>query len=119
VILGKEDFVSKVKENIGKVQNQEIVKREEIDGFVSPQIIINKVAEYYGVPIQKLKDSGKANLPKKVALCLLYRRSGLTNKEIANLFGGIHYTAVSHSISRIGGNQEILQEVETLEKLIC
>lgn len=46
MILGKEDFVSKVKENIGKVQNQEIVKREEIDGFVSPQIIINKVAEY-------------------------------------------------------------------------
>jgi len=118
VILGKDEFVRKMKERIKGMLSEEIVKREELVGFPSPEIIMEKVAKYYGVPVEQLKKKGKGNLPRKVAIYFIYQKSGLTNHTMAKLFGGIHYTTITQTIKRLQKNQKFLEEAKTIDRLI-
>lgn len=119
VILGSKAFAEEMKGKIRKILTEEILERKELRGFIPSQLIMEKVAQYYKVAEQKLKESGKANLPRKAALCILQRKSGLSNKEIAGLFSGIHYTTVSQTVRRTKDNKEILRAVQEIEEQLC
>lgn len=121
VILGSKNFVDKLKPYLKeRINSKEIVRRKELKGFVPSEVIIKKVAESYRVPIENLSKRGKRNLPRKVALYLLHKRSGLPNREIASLFGDIHYTTVSQTVRRLKNEMakepKLLKEVARIEK---
>ena len=44
---------------------------------------------------------GRANTARRVALYLAQRYTGLSNKAIGDLFGGIHYSAVSKASGKL------------------
>jgi len=109
VILGDETFLEKIRNLLaGKKISREIVERNKLRMIPLPDKIITAVARACGVKEETItKSGGKNNKAKKVAMYLVYRYSGLGNTEIGKLFGGIHYSAVSKSVSRL--KQEMLR----------
>jgi len=58
---------------------------------------------------------GRANTARKEALYLAQRYTGLSNKTIGDLFGGIHYSAVSKASARL--REEMISD-QRLSKLV-
>jgi len=82
--------------------------------------VIKLVCEYYRISGEDLKKQKKNNIPKKLAMYLIYQQGGLSNKNIASLFGGIHYSAISHCVRRvretIKKDKNLFLKVEKLER---
>lgn len=103
LILGRKEFIEKAKALLGgKEVSQEIVERKTLRSHAKPEDIISTVAFAFGTGIGDVKGKGgRNNRARKVAIYLIKRYSGLTNQEIGNLFGGMHYSAVSKSSARL------------------
>ena len=113
LILGKEKFVDQVKNLIpGEQLGREIVQRRRLHRWVEPQEILREVASAFDVPLSSVSDrGGRGNLPRKVAIYLCRRHTGLGNEEIGRLFGGLGGSAVSRTAARL--EQEALRERKT------
>jgi len=103
VILGREAFIEKTKGLLkGKEVSQEIVERKRLRDHPRPEDILSAVTSKFGAGIDILKGKGaRNNTAKKMAIYLIKRYSGLGNQEIGELFGGMHYSAVSKSSAKL------------------
>lgn len=103
VILGDEMFLEKTRKLLaGKRISREIVERKKLCRVPRPEEIITAVADTYGVKEKSVTEhGGKDNKARKIAMYLVYQYSGIGNNEIGELFGGIHYSAVSKAVSRL------------------
>lgn len=110
VILGDETFLEKTKKLLaGKRISREVVERNKLRMAPLPEKIITVVADTCGVKEEIITASGgKNNKAKKVAMYLMYQYSDLGNTEIGELFGNIHYSAVSKAVTRL--KQEMLRD---------
>jgi len=117
VILGGEKFVEKSKQVFeGKKLDPDIVEGKRFHTAPRVDKILEVVSSSFGVPQNSLKQRGsRKNLPRKVAIYLVQKYCGLTNREIAELFGGLHPTAVSQIVSRF--DREMEQDRELAEKV--
>ncbi len=72
-------------------------------GWLRPTLeIIMAVVNEFGVKEKSITESaGKNNKARKIAMYLMYQYSGIGNNEIGELFGGIHYSAVSKVVARL------------------
>ena len=101
----------------GESISQEIIGQKRLKDNVRPEVVIEKVASMFGVPEESIKEKGgRDNTAKKVALYLIKRYSGLSNQEIGELFGGMHYSAVSKSSTRLEQEMAKDKEIATLLK---
>ena len=66
-------------------------------------------------PRPLLKSKGKTTLRKKAAIYLMKRYTCLDNKEIGEVFGGLHYSAVSKAAARL---EKELSKDKDLTKLV-
>ena len=55
---------------------------------------------------------------RKIAMYLVYQYSGIGNNEIGELFGGIHYSAVSKAVSRLKQEMRDDNDLECLVERI-
>ena len=120
VILGTAKFIEKTKDLLkSKEVTQEIVDHNRLREHVQSEDILAAVAAAFNTEIESLtgKGGGK-NTAKKVALYLIKRYTGLCNQEIGNLFGGMHYSAVTKASVRLEtemtqdkGLQSIVKEI--------
>jgi len=103
VILGDERFLEKTKKLLaGRQISREIVERKNLRTAPRPEEIIALVAKTCGMQEQSVTESGgKDNKARKIAMYLVYQYSGLGNNDIGQLFGGIHYSAVSKAVARL------------------
>jgi len=110
VILGNEMFLEKTRNLLaGKRISREVVERKKLRVVPLPDKIITAVADTCGVKEERITASRcKNNMAKKVAIYFMYQYSGLGNTEIGELFGGIHYSAVSKAVTRL--KQEMLHD---------
>jgi putative transposase len=117
VILGGERFIGRIKGMLkGKRLSQEIVERKRFIEHLSPMELVGAVSKAFGIDREKILDRGnRANMARKVAIYFCQRYTGLSNKIIGELFGGIHYSAVSKVSTRV--KEEILKDNE-LSKLM-
>ena len=117
VILGREKFVEKTKGLLkGKEVSQEIAERKRLIDQPKAEDILSAVASKFEMGIDILKGKGaRNNKAKKMAIYLIKRYSGLGNQEIGELFGGIHYSAVSKSSARL---EREMAENRSLRKLV-
>ncbi|MCK9555406.1 hypothetical protein M0R36_06290 [bacterium] len=77
-----------------KIQGRDFARKREISA-IDPEILINRVAAYYGKKPEQLKKAKKRPLlAKKIAVYLLKRFTDMTNECIGNQFQ-ISYSAVS------------------------
>ncbi len=121
VILGSKEFIEKIKESIKDTElDKEIVERKRLTGYVAPEEIFSAVSNFFKTNIEALQNqvqnqAGRNNTAKKVAIYLMKRYSGLSNTEIGQIFGGLHYSTISKSSKRL---EVEMENDEHLLKLI-
>jgi hypothetical protein len=103
VILGGEEFVKTIRGMVtGKALSDEIIERKRLLEYPKIDEVVKGVAKAFkideGVILAK---GGRANTARRVALYLAQRYTGLSNEVIGELFGGIHYSAVSQASGRL------------------
>lgn len=117
VILGGEEFVRKIRGMLtGKALSLEIVERKRLLEYPLVDELIKKVAGAFKTKEEVVRGRrGRANTARKVALYLAKRYTGLSNKAIGDLFGGIHYSAVSKASETL--REEMISD-ERLSRLV-
>lgn len=117
VVLGSKDFIEKITVMLqGKTLDKEIVERKRFAVRHQPEAILRKVAEAYNAEVPMLLNKGKRdNEARKAAIYIVQRYSGLSNVEIGNMFGGIHFSSVSKTTARL---RETITNDKRLSKLL-
>jgi REP element-mobilizing transposase RayT len=117
VILGGEEFIKRIRGMLtGKALSHEIVERKRLIEYPLLDEVIRRVAEVFKIDEGVIRGKGsRANTARKAALYLAQRYTGLDNKAIGDLFGGIHYSAVSKASGRL--REEMISD-KGLSKLI-
>jgi hypothetical protein len=103
VILGGEEFIKGIKGMLtGKALSHEIIERKRLIEYPLLDEVVRRVARAFKIDEGVIRGKGgRANRARKVALYLAQRYTGLSNKAIGDLFGGIHYSAVSKASERL------------------
>jgi REP element-mobilizing transposase RayT len=117
VILGGEEFVKGIRGMLtGKALSQEIVERKRLTDYPLLDEVVGIVARVFKIREEEIRERGaRANSARNVALHLAQRYTGLGNKEIGEVFGGIHYSAVSKASGRL---REEMASDKSLSKLV-
>ena len=103
VLLGGERFRDRIQDLIkDQPLGEGIVERKRFKGIVNVDELVRAVSDAFGVKKEDLKTRGsRNNKARSVAIYLAKRYCGLSNQEIGEIFGGIHYSAVSKVSSRL------------------
>jgi putative transposase len=121
VILGGEKFRERIRALIrSQPLGEGIVDRKRFRSFVNVDELIRAVAKAFGIKGEELKARGsRNNKARNVAIYLVKRSCGLSNREIGEIFGGIHYSAVSKASGRfeqeIKGDERLLRLTEKIK----
>jgi REP element-mobilizing transposase RayT len=102
-ILGSETFISRVIQDLkDESLNNEIVERKRFIRTEKSEEIIRIVSDAFKVNEERIVEKRtRSNIARSVAIYFVHRYSGLSNREIGNLFGGIQPSAVSKVCSRL------------------
>lgn len=119
VILGTEEFIERLRDLLlGKKMSQEIVARRKLKGQPAPEEILRTVADAYGEDLVALKERRRDHEARKVAIYMMKRYSGLSNCEVAEHFGGLHYSAVTKTCTRLAlsmdRNKELRKHIQAI-----
>ncbi len=116
IILGANRFIkdtlSRVKEEY--LKRDEISNRKLLQSRHDAEEVIEAVARYFKTGREYLVNNGNRRW-RKIAIYLLRKHTGATNREIGEIFGGLTYSAVSRSNERF---QRQLQKDRRLKKEI-
>ncbi|MCJ7803417.1 MAG: hypothetical protein MUP18_02340, partial [Desulfobacterales bacterium] len=121
VILGGEEFIKRIKGMLrGKALSHEIIERKRLAEYASLDEVVRRVARAFKINEEAIRGrGGRANTARKVALYFAQRYTGLSNKAIGNLFGGIHYSSVSKASERLReemiSNKELSKVVDEID----
>ena len=117
VILGSAPFVARMLALVKDTPlDEEIVERKRLQSYPSPESILKAVARVFDVPLESLRSpGGRGNQPRKVALYLVRRYCGMSNREVGAFFGKMGYAAVSKTISRL---EQELSEKDGLRRSV-
>jgi REP element-mobilizing transposase RayT len=100
VILGGQQFI---KEALGRLQEtvfqqQDISKKRELQAAWKTDDVIEAITSHFEVSADELFENRKAY--RNVAIYLMRKHTGLTNRQIADLFGNVSYSAVAKAYQR-------------------
>ncbi len=116
LILGGNKFIKetlkRIKEN--NWQREEISHRRELKAAHGIEDILQAVCEHYRVSKEEVLKDKKSEL-KKATIYLTKRYTGITNKQIGELFGGISYSGISKVYQRFAKQ---LEGEKTLKKKV-
>jgi putative transposase len=117
VILGGEEFIKGIKGMLtGETLSHEIIERKRLIEYPLLDEVVRRVAKAFKIDEGVIQGKGgRANTARKVALYLAQQYTGLSNQAIGDLFGGIHYSAVSKASCRL--REEMISD-KGLSKLI-
>ena len=74
----------------------------EAESSVDPIKMVRAVAKAYGEPLSRVKDEAVYGLEaRNVAIWLVWNWCGLSLRQIGELFGGMHYSAVAQRLRRV------------------
>ena len=116
VVLGRDDFVERVKGRIksqGSKREQPSIRKFEAK---PPVTVLREVLRYFGLAEKKLsgKRTGYRD-ERAVAMELMYRYGGVGQAEIGKMLGGLDYTSVSRERKRI---RERIEKDDVLRKAL-
>lgn len=118
VILGKETFINEVLARLrdDTLKSEEITHRKKLRGTMNSEAVINAIALYFKVPGEAVRENKKPY--RKIAVYLLKQYTGLTNREIMELFGRVSYSAIAKAYERFRGDlmkdKALQKEVEAI-----
>jgi REP element-mobilizing transposase RayT len=119
VILGGDRFRENLREMLKRQKlSDEIIEKGRFIGKRTPEEIIKEVAQTFGIKEGEVLYRGKKEEGRKVAVYLIKRYSGLSNKEIGEIFGGIHYSSISKISIRLKDEMARNKDLDSLVKRI-
>ena len=83
----------------------------------TPEIILQEVSNFYTIPVEKLRGSGRSRdmvQPRQVAMYLVRKLTDYSLPEIGKVFSRDH-TTVLHSINKV---EEYLKTTTEMENII-
>jgi REP element-mobilizing transposase RayT len=100
MILGSPGFIKQVLRQLKDriVHREDISHGRELQTVASSDDILMGLCEYFGV--SRADVFGKRNNYKRMAIYLLKRNTGLTNRQIGQMFGDMSYSAVTKAYQR-------------------
>ena len=100
VILGGQRFIKnalvRLKETIW--QQEDIAQRRELLTAWRAEDILGAISQYFDLSRDEFLSDGKRG--RDIAIYLLKRHAGMTNRQIGGLFGGISYSAIGKAYQR-------------------
>jgi len=124
IALGGEKFLEELKIRLEEpMRGSEVPALREIHRGTDVQMIVEKVASFYGVSYEKITQRERpSHRATQVALYLARKKTGFSLNEIAGFFGGRHYTAVSAAFRRIEARRQqdprLEQELNKIERKV-
>jgi putative transposase len=116
VLLGTEEFIERLKGLVkGRAVSEEIVDRSRLKERPRAAEILQMVAERYGEEPETLRMRGRNKEARKVAIYVMKRYSGLGNRDVGKQFGGLHYSAVTKTCTRV---EKEMTKDRRLEKVV-
>ncbi len=118
-VIGSREFTDKVKKIRaagGKVLSGEISGGRKVKTRNSKDRIINGTARAYGVTAENVLK--KTGLPRQTAMYLIRKHTDMKLKDMAEMFGGMCYSAVSKSVLRfekIARESAIRKKISSVE----
>ncbi len=82
----------------------EAVNKDTKNSAISPSVIIDHVARYFNIPVDKLLSAKKTNdivFPRQMAIYIIREMLGLSLPEIGKEIGGKNHTTVLYSIRKL------------------
>ncbi len=115
IVLGSEEFISRLKKVLPKDSGEGVLKKRQLNSCSDPHTILKITAEEFGMTPDELKTKG---VHRDTAIYLVRRYSGLGNNGTGELFGGMHYTAVSRLCTgfskELDKDKKLKRKVETI-----
>lgn len=117
LILGTDEFIEKIRGMFsGGSISKEIIERKRLLKSPSPEDIIKKVVETFGVDRNLINGKNiRGNVARKAAIYLVHRYCNLSNDETGKIFGNIQCSAVSKVSMRF---KEQLANNKSLSKIM-
>lgn len=121
MILGSEGFIKEMLKKIDAEQwhKKEISHRKELKSASGVEEILEAISDTFRVSKTQIIN-GDNSAAKKTAIYLMKKRTGATNKEIGDLFGGISYSAIAKTYQRLSeqikGDEGLKEMVERVEE---
>ena len=120
VILGSTKFIKvtlgKLKD--GLLRKEDISHRRELTARIGAGDVIDVVADYFGMNRGDLIES--KNGSRNIAVYMIKKHTGLTNREIGQALGGMTSSAVGKMYqrfrARVTDNKALQQEVQRIER---
>jgi REP element-mobilizing transposase RayT len=106
-VLGSESFVQRIQDRLQRKPKE----RAEITGLrraarpPEAQAILKAVAQRYGVTMEHIRTGSYGLEARNVAIWLVWENSGMSLREIGELFGGLNYAAVAQRLRRLSSKQ--------------
>ena len=103
-VLGSESFVRRLQDRMkgAEPERREMTALRQGARARDAMAIMQKVARHYDLPLKRLQEPGGYGLQaRNVAMWLVWENCGLSQREIGQLFGGLHYSAVAQRLRRV------------------
>ena len=122
VILGEDKFIRDVLRRMeGRdVRRQDISYRRQLKVTKDVEEIIHAICSYLNVTRDVILEEKREF--RNIAICLSKKYTGLTNREIGSLFGGISYSAITRVYQRFGEkilkNRDLRKQIEDIGNIL-
>jgi putative transposase len=118
MILGSTDFIKdRLRELKERVEGKDYSNKREMKGYVEKEEILELVKKRYGLTAEDLKIRKRRNKGRDEGIYLMRRLTGLTNREIGEVFG-MKFSAVSKAAigfeKEMEGKRSVRKEIEGL-----
>ncbi len=123
IILGEERFFQDVLKrlNEGSLHNEEVSHRRSLKVVFRTEKILEVISKHFDVPRDKLLSSNSGEL-RKISIYMIKKHTGMINRQIGELFGGISYSAVSKTYQRflkqLKKDKSLKEKIGDIESLI-
>ena len=120
MILGSTKFIKEALGRLkdGLLRSEDISHRKELTGRIGADKVIDVVADYFGMNRDDLVES--RNGSRNIAVYMIKKHTGLTNREIGQEFGGMSSSAVGKMHQsfreRARENKALQKEVHRIER---
>jgi chromosomal replication initiation ATPase DnaA len=107
MILGKTGFIKETLKRLKEenLQKEDISYKKALQTEYTPKEVIDSMCVYFNVSQDKiLKNKNKEY--RNIAIYLIKKYTGLTNKQLGQLFGNISYSAVAKVCQRFSKKLE-------------
>jgi chromosomal replication initiation ATPase DnaA len=95
MLLGRSDFIKGMLKDLKeKVEGKEYSNKRELKGYIEKEEIIELIKERYCISEEELNKRRRGNRARNTGIYLMRRLTGLTNREIGEVFG-MNFSAVS------------------------